>query len=181
MKLIPIYTENKRAHKYTIYVDIHTNYTYRIDHSNDMNKTGYWISFFAILAIMRSLQEISYTFSSMGKTIVVIAIILVGIILGSLVYKKMIPKEIREIYLTQTMIEDYIQRGRKLIKQDIWIAVISLIIFLFLIFLFLFTSSFVLLTFAQFSFILFIAFMQRLPKERFALYKKSSQLTDQND
>jgi fatty acid desaturase len=72
------------------------------------------------------------------------------------------------------MIEDYVEEGERVFKLELWIAAICLISFLFLIILFIFTSSFVLLIFSYLALVFFKVYLYRLPKERFRLYKRST-------
>ena len=70
------------------------------------------------------------------------------------------------------MIEDYLEKGKKTFKLELWITVISLFIFVLLSIIFLTTGSFVIFIFMFFVFFISIIYLIRLPKERFVLYKR---------
>ncbi|MDE5416365.1 hypothetical protein [Alkalihalobacterium chitinilyticum] len=171
MKLIPIYTEIiKDRQNHTIFIDEKTRYTYKAFHK-EPSQSFYWIGFFSLLFFMRGIQQLNLTFSNYITFGLIIAVIVLGSISGKYYYKKFTYEEVREIYLTESMIEDYVEKGKKVFKLEMWIAAICLIGFLFSIILFFFTSSLVVLIFSFFALVFFNIFVYRLPKERIKLYK----------
>ncbi len=172
MKLIPIYTKIiKDGRNYTIFLDGKTRFTYKADHKDsgqDFLKPSYWIFIFTFIGVMRAIQGINLPFSKIGT---IIGVIVLGIISGKYFYKKFGYRDVKEIYLTESMIEDYIEKGKKVFKLEVWIAAISFVIFLILIISYYFTSSLALLIFSFFAFVFFIVYLNRLPKERIRLYK----------
>ncbi|MDY7224614.1 hypothetical protein [Halalkalibacterium halodurans] len=174
MKLIPIYTEIvKDRQNHTIFLDEKTRFTYKAYHK-EPSQRFYWIGFFSFLFFMREMQQLNLSFSNTVNIGLIIAVIVLGLISGKYFYKKFTYEEIKEIYLTESMIEDYVEEGERVFKLELWIAAICLISFLFLIILFIFTSSFVLLIFSYLALVFFKVYLYRLPKERFRLYKRST-------
>lgn len=170
-KLIPIYTENlKGRQNYTIFIDKQTNLTYKAFQKEPRQAT-YWIAFFIVLAILRGIQEISITITNPVAILLFLILIVLGILSGKLYYKKIVYEEIKEIYLTESMIKEYIERGKRGFKLEIKIAVISLVVVLLLALLFFISHSIILLIFMFFTFVFFIVYLFRLPIERFHLYK----------
>lgn len=175
MKLIPIYTKIiKDGQNYTIFLDEKTRYTYKAYHKDSGPNFFYWIGFVIVLYFLREIQEITFSFSNTINIGIIMAVIVLGIIAGKYYYKKFGYEDVKEIYLTESMIEDYIEKGRKVFKIDMWVIVISLIIFLSLIISFYITSSLVLLIFSFAALVFIRAYLFRLPKERIMLYKNSS-------
>ncbi|MGP4040977.1 hypothetical protein ACTWP4_13925 [Gracilibacillus sp. D59] len=172
MKIIPIYTENKKNQQsHTIFMDEHTKQSYKAFHK-ESNQWVYWIGFFAILAIMRSIQGVHIPLSLFTITIIFIALLGLTILVSQIVYKQLFYEEIKEIYLTKPMIEEYIEDGKKIYKMEMWIAILSFLIFIILTIIFFITLSLVLLIFSIFLFFIFCLSIKRLPIARIKLYKK---------
>lgn len=171
-KLVPIYTENiKGRQNHTIFIDKQTNVTYKAYHK-EPSQAMYWFGFFIVLAVLRGIQEVSIPTSSPVAFLIIISLFMLVFISVKLFYKKIVYEEVKEIHLTESMIEDYIERGKKGLQLEIWVAVISLIVVLLLALLFFVTYNIVLLIFMFFTFIFFTVYLFRLPVERFKLYKE---------
>ncbi|UOQ46607.1 hypothetical protein MUN88_10860 [Gracilibacillus caseinilyticus] len=176
MKLIPIYTENiKNRRNHTIFLDKKKRTTYKAFHKEEkINHTYYWIGFFIVIAIMRGIESIQLhipTAVSFGK-------IGIGVILGMwadrVFYQKYIYEEMKEIYLTESMIEQYIDQGRKLFQFEIGIVVGCFLVFLVLALVFILDQSLVVLIFSLFFFVIFSAYVYRMPMARMKLYRKNN-------
>lgn len=174
MKLIPIYTENiKGRQNYTFFIDKQTNLIFKAYHKDNKNQSIYGIGFVLVLAIFRYLKEVDLHFLDDFNLSIIIAVCIIGFFSAKFYYQKYAYEPIKEVYLTQTMLDEYIEKGRKVFILEIWIAIISLLIFLFLALLYYFTSSLVVLIFSLFDFWFLTMYLFRLPKERFMIYKKS--------
>lgn len=171
MKLIPIYTENVKNEKnHTIFIDANTKLTYKAFH-REASQTVFWLGFFGVIIALRGFQNISFTLSTTFLIFIFVALILIGIYVGALFYKKLVYQNITEIYLTQEKIEDYIDKGRKVLKIEIWVVSIIFIFFVLITSLFFVTKGLILLLLSFSSFVIFVALLYRLPKARFKLYK----------
>ncbi|MEC5425178.1 hypothetical protein QGM71_16960 [Virgibacillus sp. C22-A2] len=161
MKLIPIYTENvKGRQNYTIFIDKQTNLTYKA-YQKEPSQATYWIAFFIVLAILRGIQEVSISISNIGAIFIFLTLLISGIFSGIFFNKKYVYEEVREIYLTESMIKEYIERGKKGFKLEIRIAVISLLVVLILAFLFFITHGIILLIFLYFSLYIYVVYQKK--------------------
>ena|SRR5690625_1180177 len=170
MKLIPIYTENvKDGKNYTIFIDEHTKLTYKAYH-REASQTVYWLGFFAIIIILRGFQDISFTLSTTFSIFIFVALILIGFYVGSFFYKKLVYQNITEIYLTEEKVEGYIDKGRKILKLEVWVILIVFIFFVLITSLFFATKGLILLLLSFSTFVILVALFYRFPKARFKLY-----------
>ncbi|WP_208591431.1 hypothetical protein [Gracilibacillus suaedae] len=172
MKIIPIYTESKKNQQgHTIFIDEHTEKSYKALHK-ESNQWVYWIGFFAILAIMRSIQSIHIPLSLISIIIIFTSLLVLTVLVSRIVYKHLFYEEVKEIYLTNTMIEKYIEDGKSVYKMEVWIAILSFLIFVILTIIFFINLSLVILIFSIFLFFIFCLMMKRLPLARIKLYHK---------
>lgn len=170
MKLIPIYTQNfKERQNFTIFIDKQTNRTYKA-YQKELSQKYFWIAFFPILALLRGIKDISPSISNLMVILFILCLVGIGIISGMLFYKKFVYEELREIYFTEAEVKDYIERGEKVFKLEVSIALISFCIVLLLVYLFFVFKNIVFLIFMFFSMIFFIVYLCRLPLERIKLY-----------
>ncbi|UOQ86793.1 hypothetical protein [Gracilibacillus salinarum] len=172
MKLIPIYTENiKNRRNHTIFLDLEKRTTYKALHKEEKtNHTYYWIGFFVVLAIMRAIESVQLHI----PTVICFVIIGIGVILGAwagrVFYQKYIYEEMTEIYLTESMVEQYIEQGKKLYQFEIGIVAGCFLVFLILALVFILNQSLVVLFFSLFFFLIFSAYVYRMPMARIKLY-----------
>ncbi|WP_062050939.1 hypothetical protein [Bacillus sp. JCM 19034] len=172
MKIIPIYSESKNNQQgYTILIDEHKEKSYKAFHKKS-NQWVYWIGFFFTLAILRSIQDIHITISYTTSVIIYICLLVLTILISRVISKHFYYDEVKEIYLTKTMIEEYIEDGKSIYRIEVWIASISFFIFAILCTMFFINFSLVALLFSIVLFFIFCLSLKRLPLARIKLYKK---------
>lgn len=172
INLIPIYTENERnKQNYTLLLDKRTNLVYKAYHKK-VNQLIYWITFAVTLAIIRGIEDVYLPIRGMFSTLLLILLGVGGVAIGLYCYKKMAYEDVREIYLTETMIEDYLNNGKRTLRIEVWVTIIIFICFAVLLFLFVVSHWLVWLLFSFYVFVLFVVLLCRLPLQRFKLYKK---------
>ncbi|WP_035726417.1 hypothetical protein [Gracilibacillus boraciitolerans] len=124
---------------------------------------------------MRSIQGTYIQISILPNILLSGALFGLTYFVSRLVYKHMFYEEVKEIYLTEPMIEDYIDDGKVVYKLEIWLAIISFIIFIMLTIVYFITLSLILLIFAVFLFLIFCLSLKRLSFARIKLYRKRKQ------
>ncbi|WP_373895116.1 hypothetical protein ACUL41_15280 [Virgibacillus natechei] len=170
-KLIPIHREvDKNNIEFTFFID---NQYHRIYKTVKENGNGYkfWIAWALVLAAIRGIQSLHLP---MGNPINILIVVFLFIISGALgVYKyKETHKNEREIYNTQNMVEEYIEKGKSTLKGDIITSGVLFLVFIVFMVLFLIYQWLTWLFFALFIFFLFIVLVCYLPPERFKIYKR---------
>src|SRR5690625_3656690 len=106
----------------------------------------------------------------------ILTVIFLYIIIGAIgVYKyKETHKDGREIYDTQNMVEEYIEKGKNTLKGDVITSGILFLIFIAFMVLFLIYQWLTWLFFALFIFFLFFVLLCYLQKKQYKNYKKRS-------
>ncbi len=172
MKIIPIYTENKKNRQsHTIFLDQELNRSYKAFHK-ESNQWVYWIGLFAVLAIMRGIQSFKIPLTLLPNILIFSAALGLTYYISRLVYKYMFYEEVKEVYLTDSMIEDYIDDGKTVYKLEIWLAIISFIIFVLLTILYFILMTLILFVFSVFLFFIFCLSLKRLSIARIKLYSR---------
>jgi len=172
-KLIPIHREvDKNKLEFTFFLDNQCQKVYKTVKENG-NDYKFWVAWALVLALLRGIKSLHL---SMGSPINILIVIFLFIISGALgVYKyKETHKDGREIYDTQNMVEEYIEKGKNTLKGDVITSGILFLIFIAFMVLFLIYQWLTWLFFALFIFFLFIVLVCYLPPERFKIYKKRS-------
>jgi hypothetical protein len=167
--MVPIYAKNQDGRGYTIYLDTDSMRVYRSDHQ-EVNQFKYWIGFVVTIAFLRILAEFNLPDSLLVKSIPVIVGIPISIFIGRMVYRKSV-QNMREIYPTKDMLEDYIAEGKSLMKKEIIIASIILIISLTFCFLFIAFNWLMWLILSLMFFTIVGMFSKNITVKRWKLYK----------
>ncbi|APC49582.1 hypothetical protein [Virgibacillus halodenitrificans] len=173
MKLIPFYRkQGKNIDQYTLFLDKRTKHVYKV-YNRDENNILYWVAFVLVLAIFRAVSSIHLP---VYHPIAVVAYIMIGLIisitLGILVYK-VYYQDLKEVYLTEPELMEYIKRGKNSLKIEVWFTGIMFIFFILTILLFMMNYWIVwYLVNITIGFLLTIL-ISGLPPERFRLSKKS--------
>lgn len=167
--MIPIYAKNQNGQSYSIYLDIDTMRVYRNDHG-EMNQTKYWVSFFAVFFILRELAKLNFPDVLLIKVLILLVTIPASILIGIAIHRKS-HLNIREIYPTKDMLENYIESGKHLMKRELSMAVIILSISLFLAVLFIIFNWMAALIFSLFSFLILGMLSNNISLKRWKLYK----------
>lgn len=150
-KLIPIYRKvdgNKRESTY--FLDNQSRQVFKTE--NEKNDYKCWILWALILLLLRSIKTFHL---SISNPITILIIIFLFVVSGSLaVYKyKTTLKNKREVYVTQDLIEDYIDRGKVTLKSDIRVSIVMFLGFTTFIVLFMISQWLTWLLFALFLFL----------------------------
>ncbi|MYL56704.1 hypothetical protein GLW20_04225 [Virgibacillus halodenitrificans] len=173
MKLIPFYRQQgKNIDQYTLFLDKRTKHVYKV-YNRDENNILYWIAFVLVLAIFRAVSSIHLP---VYQPIAVVAYIMIGLIisitLGSLVYK-VYYRDLKEVFLTEPELMEYIKRGKNSLKIEVWLTGLMFILFILTLLLFLVNYWIVwYLVNITIGFLLTVL-LCGLPPERFKLIKKS--------
>ncbi|WP_164216032.1 hypothetical protein [Virgibacillus sp. YIM 98842] len=167
--MVPIYARNQDGRGYTIYLDTDTMRVYRSDHQ-ETNQYKYWIGFVVTIAFLRGLAEFNLPVSLLVKSAVVIVGVPISIFIGRAVYRKSV-QNMREIYPTKDMLEDYIVKGKSLMTKEIIIAGIILIVSLTFCFLYLVFNFLMWLILSLMFFAIVGMFSKNITVKRWKLYK----------
>ncbi|WP_077358699.1 hypothetical protein [Virgibacillus halodenitrificans] len=173
MKLIPFYRQQgKNVDQYTLFLDKQTNHVYKV-YNRDENNIFYWIAFALVLAIFRAVSSIHLP---VFHPFAIVAYLLVGFAfsatIGTVVYKRYY-RNLKEVFFTEPELSEYIKRGKKSLKIEVWITGVMFILFIFTILLFLVNYWIVwYLVNITIGFLLTILICG-LPPERFRLSKES--------
>lgn len=167
--MIPIYGKNNNGRGYTIYLDIDSMRAYRSD-NQEVNQTKYWIGYFVTIIFLSVLTEISLPNTLLVKSSLVIVGVPISIFTGRIIYRKAV-NNVREIFPTKDMLEDYIAEGKSLMKKELILVGIILTFSLMLCFSFLVINSFILLILAFIGFTIFGMLSCNMSIKRWKLYK----------
>ncbi|GLO65781.1 hypothetical protein [Oceanobacillus kimchii] len=168
MKLVPIYTLSiKNGTNYTIFLEQGSHLVYKAYHREPGQKM-YWLAFFTATILLRIIQEFTIDI----PIIYLIAIFMIGgYFMGRWILKKFAYKEMVQIYITPSMIEDYIEKGRKGFILEKRIIFFIFLLFLLLMFIFIISHLFNYLLISFFLYVILIILLHRFPIARFKLYK----------
>ncbi|WP_200410924.1 hypothetical protein [Virgibacillus salexigens] len=121
-KLIPFYTEYKNTDQnHTLFLDHKSNRVYKAYHQRS-NNLIYILMFVLVLAVLRAIQ---YFQLPVGNPILLLIVgFLISIFIGIYSYKKFTYEAFQEIFITQNTIDNYIQRGKKVLKTELWVVII---------------------------------------------------------
>lgn len=167
--MIPIYGKNNNGRGYTIYLDIDSMRAYRSD-NQEVNQTKYWIGYFVTIIFLSVLTEISLPNTLLVKSSLVIVGVPISIFTGRIIYRKAV-NNVREIFPTKDMLEDYIAKGKSLMIKEIMIASIFLIISLVSCFLFITFNWLMWLVLSLMFFAIIGMFSKNITVKRWWLYK----------
>lgn len=172
MDLIPFYTENiQDGQNYTLLFDEKKNQVYKAYHRK-VNQIIYLGAFVLTLALVRGIENIFLPINGLVSILLLIFLGIAGIAIGVYCYKKIAYQDIKEIFLTQSMIEEKIQQGKTTLRIEVWTTSITLLCFVVFSILFIISNWLVWLLVTFYLFILAIVLLSRLPIRRFKLIKK---------
>src|SRR5690625_667964 len=125
--LIPFYRDLSEGNKgYTLFLDRRSNQVYKSYHKG-RNNFIYWILFALVLILFRGMKNVYLPWNNIVIILIVLLLTVVGIGIYLYYYK-----DLREEYFTDTMIEEYIEKGDKtFIKELITVIVVFLFVVLF--------------------------------------------------
>lgn len=170
-KLIPIYRKtDKNNAGYTLLLNMKSRQVYKVEYE-EVNQYKYWIYWALGLAFLRGISELSFPMNHPFMILLLVILIGVSGFIGVRKYQDLHKKK-REVFYTEDMIEDYIEKGKGLYKREVMTTVIIAIVFIILISLFLLFQSLILLAFGLFTFGILVYCLCGLPLERVRLYKE---------
>lgn len=169
--LIPFYRDLSEGNKgYTLFLDRRSNQVYKSYHKG-RNNFIYWILFALVLILFRGMKNVYLPWNNIVIILIVLLLTVVSAVVGIGIYLYYY-KDLREEYFTDTMIEEYIEKGKKtFIKELITVIVVFLFVVLFAV-LFIIYHWLIWLMFALFLFSMTVLGICGLPVGRFKLYKK---------
>lgn len=89
-----------------------------------------------MLAFLRSIKFLHLSMSNPINVLIVMFLFIISGALGVYKYKET-HKDRREIYNTQDMVEEYIEKGKNTLKGDVIVSVITFLVFIVFMVLFL--------------------------------------------
>src|SRR5690625_1299085 len=157
---------------FTLFVDTKTAVVYRANNTS-LSKSSNFIAIAFVLILLRLANGIplSYDFPIYILFLTVFSIVL-GIGIGISFYKS-IQGELRSIDITKETMEEYIEKGRRMFKNELLITVIFMICSVLCIFLFLIYLSLIWLLASLFFNLLFGGFMCNLSFARYQVLFKN--------
>lgn len=134
------------------------------------NQYKLWITWAITLALLRVIKDISVSIYDPLSILIVVIFLAISTWIGVFKYKD-IYKDKREVYYTESLINDYKDKGRNILKKEVKTAVFIFAIFVLLMTLFLIYGWLIWLFFGIICFGTFIYSICGLPLDRFKLYK----------
>ena len=167
---IPIYAKSNQGKSgYTIYLDMVSKQAYRAHHK-EFSQSKYLIGFFTLLFIMRGLAELSLPDTLLVKSLILLIGVPTSIFLGKVLHRRSMD-ELLEIYVSEYMLEDYIEQGKKLMIREIIATVIFLFIAITLGILFIMYNWLVWIAFSFITFIIVGVLINSLSIKRWKFYQ----------
>src|SRR5699024_3008871 len=124
----PIYREvDPKAEGFTLLLDSQSQRVYKVIHEK-RNDYKFWIAWALVLAFLRGVESLQLSMGSSLNILIVIALLIISAGIGVYKYKES-HKGGREVYYTQDMLEEYIEKGKNTLKGDIILSVIALLAF----------------------------------------------------
>ncbi len=171
-KIVPFYTEYKNTDQnFTLFIDTKTKRVFKGYHRKP-NNLLYILAFVAVLAILKMVPDMQLSLGSpVIPLILLFSSFIISILVGRYCYKKFTYEVLQEISMAQSILDNYILTGKKVLKTEIWVVLINVFISIVLSLLFLLMQSLILYIFITACFSLIHALLSRFPKERFRLYR----------
>lgn len=164
-KLIPIYREvDPKAEGFTLLLDGKSQRVYKVIHEK-RNDYKFWIAWALVLVFLRGIESLHLSMGSPLNILIVIVLLIISASIGVYKYKETHSGE-REVYYTQKVLKEYIEKGKNTLKGDVILSVIAFLVFSAFMVLFLVYQWFIWLLFALFIFYLFILQVCHLSPER---------------
>jgi len=157
---------------HTLFLDLENNRVYKVIHK-EMNQTVYWLLFVFVLAVLRAIESVSL---SMDYPIYIIGLLVFEVIVGyfmGVAFYRSYYKNLKEVFMTENEIEDYIEKSRNQLKIEFWIVIVLFMITIISLLLFITFKWLIWNLLTLISIILLVVTMCGLPKERFKLYSES--------
>lgn len=171
-RLIPFYRNlSNGGYGYTLFIDEDSNRVFKSYHK-EMNHSIYWISFAVVFILLRGMKNVFVPFNNPVVILIILLLTVVSAVIGISIYVHYY-KDIEEEYFTETMIEDYIEKGKKIfIKEVISVIFVFLFVILFAV-LYLIFHWLIWLIFTLFLFSMTVLGICGLPIGRFKLYRRN--------
>lgn len=167
--LIPFYTEkSKDTQAYTLFLDQKSKKVYKAYHKKT-SEVLYWIAFVLVLALLRILKDIYYPINTLS-VILLFVIGTLSVVLGMYFYK-IAYEEKKEVFLSEYMVERYIEKGKKVLKIEVITTSCILVGFIIVVLIFIVNNWLPLLLLSIFLLIIFVTLLCRLPVDRFKLHR----------
>jgi len=126
--------------------------------------------FALILTLLRGIKDISVLVYDPVSILIVVILLGISALIGMFKYRR-IYKDKREVYYTETMIHNYINRGRSTFRKEVNTTIYIFAIFVILMVLFLIYGWLEWLFFALLCFGFLVYVICGLPPDRLRLYK----------
>ncbi|MGY0691201.1 hypothetical protein ACW2QC_00245 [Virgibacillus sp. FSP13] len=166
---IPIYANKDKGRLgYTVFLDIQTMKVYKAYHK-EISQSVYWIGFIAALILMRSLTGVTID-SPFYMIILILGGVTLSVLMGIYIHKNS-AGSLKEIYLSNEMINDYLDEGKKRFKVELIFTLIVLLSSIVCIILFLLYHLLIWLLVSFILFLLIGALVCNFSKARFQIYK----------
>ncbi|ENH97581.1 hypothetical protein J416_06203 [Gracilibacillus halophilus YIM-C55.5] len=125
---IPIYGHKDKGRLgYTILYDKNTKKVYKVYHK-EMKQTWYWAFFFATITILQIIQNIVIPIeNSIYMFVLIIVGTFVSLLIGVIIHRKT-TSELKEIYPTNEVLHEYLEKGRNKFKFELILMAILLCI-----------------------------------------------------
>src|SRR5690625_193443 len=158
---------------HTLFLDLENNRVYKVIH-NELNQTVYWLLFVLILAVLRAIESVSL---SMDYPVLIIGLlvfeVIVGVFMGVAFYRSYY-KNLKEVFMTKSEIEDYIEKSRSQLKIEFWIVIVLFIITVISLLLFIIFKWLIWNLLTLISIFILILNRCRMSKKRIKLYSKNN-------
>lgn len=172
-RLIPFYRDMSKGSKgYTLFLDKQSQRVYKVYHKNE-GGIKYWIAFFLVVALMEAIKNIHLPLSNPIYFGITFLLVVISGLIGIYIYK-FYYKDLREVYFTPSMVEEYIKRGKKQLKAEVITAIAMFIFLVLFAYLYLMNYWIIWLIFALFLVSMMALVLCGLPMERFKLCKKGT-------
>ncbi|GIO23666.1 hypothetical protein [Oceanobacillus sp. J11TS1] len=172
-KLFPIYREvDQKAEGFTLLLDTQSQHVYKVTHEKKSDYK-FWIAWALVLALLKGIESLHLSMGSPLNILIVIVLLIISAGMGVYKYKET-HKGGREVYYTQDMLEEYIEKGKSTLKGDVIVSIIAFLVFSAFMALFLIYQWLIWLLFALFIFYLFSLQLCHLSPERIRLYRRRS-------
>jgi len=169
-KLIPFYRKlDKEQMGYTLLMDQQSQQIYKVEHGK-INPYTFWITWASLLAFVRFIQGIQLSMTEPRSILIVMGLMIISGMIGVYKYND-VYKEKREVYYSEYELEEYINKGKTLLKREVNGTIIIFVIFATLMALFIIYGWMASLVFSLVFFGTFVYAACGLPSARFKLYK----------
>ncbi|RYL87088.1 hypothetical protein ABNN70_00575 [Sporolactobacillus sp. Y61] len=172
-RLIPFYREmGKNNPGFTLFLDTNSGKVYKAYHKK-VNQLIYWVAFVLVLALLRSIQPLNLlTDTPLALSILLLLELTISFFIGYKLYKSYYFKELKEVFFDQTMLQEYIISGKRMLKIDLIATVSSFVVFALALALFLLTYWIIWYLLSFLMLVLTDYMLCSFSRDRFKLYKR---------